>query len=59
VLKERTAKDEDTYQAAQYVNFVKEHFLLIIVHVTLSKDLNCSLGTSVSVHTHPDFSEGT
>lgn len=48
-----------TYQLTQYVDFVKEHFLLVLVHVALSQYLNCSLGTCFSVHTHPHFSEST
>ena len=46
------------YQISQYVDFVKEHFLLILVHMALSQHLNCSLGPCISVHTHSHFSEG-
>ena len=57
VVPRRTAKEDSTYQASQYVDFVKEHSLLLVVHVALSEHLHCSLGASVSVHTHSDLSE--
>ena len=48
-----------TYQMSQNVDLVKEHFLLIFVHMTLSEDLDSSLSASLSVYTHSNFSEGT
>ena len=53
------SENDTTYQVSQYVNFVKEHFLLILVHVSLPEDLDCSLRASVSVDAHPDLAERT
>lgn len=55
----RLRRELETYQISQYVDFVKEHFLLIFVHMALSKHLHCSLSSSISVHTHSYFSEST
>ncbi len=49
----------ETYQVSQYVNFVKEHFLLVFVHMRLSQHLDCSLSTSVSVNAHSHLTECT
>lgn len=48
----------ETYQISQYVDFVKEHFLLIFIHVALPEDLHGSLSPGVSVNTHPHLAEG-
>jgi hypothetical protein len=59
IFESRTGIEECTYQLTQDIDFIKEHFLLIIVHVALSQNLHCSLGTCLSVHTHPHLSEST
>ena len=50
---------KDTYQVSQYVNFVKEHFLLVLVHVCLSQHLDSSLSTGISMNAHSHLTEST
>ena len=57
--KDIQSENDWTYQISQYVNFVKEHFLLILVHVSLPEDLDGSLRAGVSVDAHSDFAERT
>ena len=47
-----------SYQISQYVDLVEEHLLLVLVHMALTQNFNCPLGTGVSVNAHPHFSEG-
>ena len=58
-LKESFLTEICTYDFFEDVDFVEEHTLLVLVHIALSEDLDGSLGTGLSVHTHTDLSEGT
>ena len=46
-----------TYDFLQDIDLIEKHALLIIVHVTLAKDLDGTLGTWLSVHAHAHLSE--
>ena len=48
---------EQTYQSSEDVDFIEEHSLLILVHVTLSEDLYSSLSSSLSVNAHSDLTK--
>jgi hypothetical protein len=48
-----------TYQFSQDVDFVEEHFLLVVVHVALPQNFDGSLSSSISVHAHSHLSKGT
>ena len=47
-----------TYDFLEDINLVKEHALLIVVHMALSENLDGALGTGLSVNAHSHFTEG-
>ena len=48
-----------TYDFLENVDFVEEHAFFILVHVTLAEDFDGTMSSSLTVHAHADFTEGS
>ena len=47
-----------TYNLFENIDFVEQHALLVVVHVTLAEHLDSTLGARLSMHAHTHLSKG-